>query len=310
MATTTTKQKPETQYRVTMRIDGSKVEAVAQMTKGRVGGVTVEKVEKIEPFVPGEWKRLNYGDPGTGRWDDDYIGKPMDRWVNTDGRIIDKTRRLAPGQEKKSSSEKRTFIDAYVTKDEYGVIDLVDTLDEANKLVRSTSPTEEILAAADEMAQRILSAETYDADDAETAREYLAMRRIKVEKDSETDEEGGRCKPQYEVTLLVEGSVFDKVERDAKAVFGDKLKTVTKVRINVSRDMELMRAKDHAEAAAEIVGNLKNDMEEWRDNTPDSLQNTETYSQVEECQSSLESLEWELGNLNFDEIDFPQMFGG
>lgn len=48
-------------------------------------------------------------------------------------------------------------------------------------------------------------------------------------------------------------------------------------------------------------------MEEWRDNTPDSLQQTEKYNEVEECASNLESLEDELNGINF-EVDFPGMF--
>ena len=82
---------------------------------------------------------------------------------------------------------------------------------------------------------------------------------------------------------------------------------VEKVGRRFSRADDLAEAQEHVETAAEIVGELKNSIESWRDNMPDSLQGGEKYSEVEECASNLETLEDELNGINFD-VDFPGMF--
>jgi hypothetical protein len=302
MMATAPKQEMETRYRVTMLVPASKVKAVAE----QVGGATVEHVVKITPFVPGEWSQAVY-DPEI--YNESKAGKPnKDEWVNTDGRVIQRHRTYSDIDRHKPWNERKT-VPVYYVSDQYGKIGKADDLATAKRIVRGTLADAGMFAVADELAKRVIDSELYGSEEAEMAKDYLAMRRVEHKEQVEA-EDPKRRPPQYEVTLLVERSILEKVERDAKAVFGDKLKSVTKVRVNFSRDMELLRAKDHVEQAAEIVGELKDDAESWRDKMPDSLQSTETYNVAEECASSLETLEEELKGINFDEIEFPQMFGG
>jgi hypothetical protein len=83
---------------------------------------------------------------------------------------------------------------------------------------------------------------------------------------------------------------------------------VEKVGRGFSRADELDQAEEHIEAAKEIVGAPKDDMENWRDNMPESLQGGEKYSEVEECASNLESLMDELENISLDNVEFPSMY--
>ena len=82
------------------------------------------------------------------------------------------------------------------------------------------------------------------------------------------EEEGNRRTPEYIVTLRIKASTLPTVEKKANGAFGDKLVRVEHVKRNWTRQGHLDEAKQKIEEAAEIVGELKGEMEERRDNTP------------------------------------------
>ncbi len=302
MATTETKHKPETQYRVTMLIDGSKVESVAQLTKEKVGGVAVERVEKIEPFVPGEWSQAVYGEEKIEK----YQGKPNpDAWVNADGRRIERHKIILPGQEKKAFKD-REWGKVFRTYDQFGFIDQADSLDKARKMLRSVSTTTEMLEKADLIAKIIAKEESYDPTIMDIAKEYLATRRIAVDTEPERDGDKRR-KPQYDVNLRIEGSTKDAVITIAKSAFGDKLKSVELVEYGYSRAVDLGRAESRVKEAVESVGELRSGLEEWKEGMPEQFQGGYKEEELDSAISALEEIENALDGIGWD-VEFPGMF--
>jgi hypothetical protein len=300
MATTGTNEKPETQYRVTMLIDGSKIEAVGRMTKEKVGGVAVEKVEKIEPFVPGEW------DVKRQRERDDEPGNPLkDHWVNTDGREIFTIKKVKPGYEKKFFDE-RKWIDVYVVKDKYGTIDRVDTLEQAKNVVRPASTTEEILSQADTVAKIMRNLEA-DQTSVDVANNYLAMRRISTDDEEEYGDEDKRRKPRYEIKLTVEGSKKDTILHAANGIFGKMLVGVELVRYGGSRADDLDVAHEKVEDALKTVQELKGDLEDWKEGMPEQFQGGQKEEELDQAASNLEDIENALDGIDWD-VEFPGMF--
>jgi hypothetical protein len=292
---TAKQQQAEPGYTVTLRIAGSKVKAMADAAKKI--GVAVGSVEKTVSTASGQWatewvKHVMYMNPVL---------------VNTDGRVI---QRFEVENESGDGYIEGAY--TYRTRDEYGkTLGNFDTVAEAKLAVREPMTQAEILDAADAVAAHVVR---YGAGDREessgiknAAESYLIGRGKEMPEEYDEEEEGNRRTPEFIVTLRIKASTLPTVEKKAKAAFGDKLKSVEKVGRGFSRAADLAEAQEHVEAAAEIVGELKSSMEEWRDNTPDSLQQTEKYNEVEECASNLESLEDELNGINFD-VDFPRMF--
>lgn len=291
------KQKPTTKYAVTVAVEGSKLETVAKKIKDAVGEVKVLSVEKVA--IPGsgegatEWvKHVKYTNPVL---------------VNTGGRVI---QRFEVENEDGSGYIEGAY--TYRTRDEYGkTLGDFDKVEQAKLAVREPMTQAEILDAADAVAAHVVrygAGEREESRDIESAAEsYLIGRGKELPEEYDEEEKGNRRTPEYLVTLRIKASTLPAVEKKAKAAFGNRLKSVEKVGRGFSRAADLAEAQEHVEAAAEIVGELKDSMEEWRDNTPDSLQQTEKYNEVEECASNLESLEDELNGINF-EVDFPGMF--
>jgi len=297
----TAKQTPETHFRVTLLVPGSKVETAAKT----LDGVTVEKVQKIEPFVPGEWSQKRFPDD---HYDEKRRGKVVkDEWVNTDGRRIRKMQIVKPGQEKKPFKD-RERIDIYNVSDQYGGIENAPTLDEAKKVVRPVSTREEMLEKSDLSAKIVknYNEESYDPVVIEQVDEYLAMRRIVMDAEPE-QEEGNRRKPQYHVTLTIEGSTKEAVLDIAKSAFGSKLKTVELVRRGFSRAADLERAESLVTEAAEIVGELKGGLEEWKEGMPEQFQGGQKEEELESAISELEEIENALDGVGWN-VEFPGMF--
>lgn len=297
------KQKQTTKYAVTLAVEGAKLETVAKKIKDAVGDVKVLSVEKVAIPAPGEWatewvEHVKYMNPVL---------------VNTDGRVI---QRFEEYDDNDQPIEGKYAY--YYTRDAYGkqIANAdgkyhIESLEEAKSLVRVPMTQAEILDAADAVAAHIVKYGAGDREEsdqiAKAAESYLMGRGKEMPEEFNEEEEGNRRTPEYIVTLRIKASTLPAIEKKAKAAFGDKLKSVEKVGRGFSRAADLAEAQEHVEAAAEIVGELKDSMEEWRDNTPDSLQQTEKYNEVEECASNLESLEDELNGINFD-VDFPGMF--
>jgi hypothetical protein len=292
---TAKQQRVESEYSVTLKIKASKLETMADAAKKI--GVEVRGVEKIISTAPGEWAT---------KWvEHERYMKPV--LLNTDGRII---QRFEVKNEEGTGYIPGEY--TYRTLTAYGShIADTDTLDEAEAIMVHPVTQAEMVEYADEVAEHVAKYGTGDHEDAgiiqSAARSYLMGRGLDVPEEENGEEEGNRRTPEYLVTLRIKASTLPAVEKKAKAAFGDKLKSVEKVQRGFSRADDLDAAEEHMEAAKEIVGGLKDDMESWRDNTPDSLQGGEKYSEVEECVSNLESLESDLESISF-EIDFPGMF--
>ncbi len=297
----TAKQQHETEYTVTLKVAGAKVRAMADAAKKI--GVAVASVEKTVLSAPGEW---------SDEWikDERYTDPVLH---NTDGRVIQRFEQYDEDDQPIEGGYTYRTRDAYGAqiKNAGGSYRNTESLDEAKALVRKPMTQAEILGAADTVAAHVVK---YGAEDREgagqiegAAKSYLMGRGLEVPEEENEEEEGNRRTPEYLVTLRIKASTLPAIEKKAKAAFGDKLKRVEKVGRGFSRAADLNEAEEHVAAAAEIVGELKGSMEEWRDNMPDSLQGGEKYSEVEECASNLESLEDELNNINFD-VDFPGMF--
>lgn len=286
----TAKQQAQPRYAVTLLIEGSKLETVAKRVKETFGDVKVGKVEKIVVPIPGEWSDWQEH-PG-------YLNKVL---VNPDGRVIQSFQH--------ENEDGTAYIDEYTyrVRDEWGTIGESESLEEAKLLAREPVTQDELLQTADELAEYVLEGDS-DGYAEKAAESYLTGRRKEIPQPESDDEEpGNRRTPEYIVTLRIKASTLPAVEKKAKEAFGDKLRSVAKVGRGISRAAELAEAEEHVEAAKEIVGELKDSMEDWRDNMPESLQQTEKYGEVEECVSNLESLESELEGISFD-VDFPRMF--
>lgn len=297
MSTTKQKSSSTTKYAVTLAVDGSKLESVAKKIKDAVGDVKVLSVEKVAIPSPGEWatervKHVRYTNPVL---------------ANTDGRVI---QWFEVENENGDGYIEGAY--TYRTKDSYGqTLGDFDTLEEAKLAVREPLTQAEILAAADEVAAHVVR---YGAGDREESREiesaaesYLIGRGKELPEQYDEEEEGNRRTPEYLVTLRIKASTLPAVEKKAKAAFGDKLRSVQKVGRGMSRAAELAEAKEHVEAAVEVIAELHRAMEERRDNTPENFQGTETYEMVEQAVDALESLRDEVEGVvsSFDNIEFP-----
>jgi hypothetical protein len=117
-----------------------------------------------------------------------------------------------------------------------------------------------------------------------------------------------RAKPEYTITLTVEGSRLDTVTKKAKLAFGLDLVCVEKVNHLTSRGAQFADAIERIEEAKEDIEGLRDEMQEIMDNTPESLQGGDKYSEREECVQNLDEVIGELENVCGTSIDFPGMY--
>jgi hypothetical protein len=257
-------------------------------------------LQPVPEFVEGEWKLATFP---ADHFDEKRRGKPIkDQWVNTDGRRIQKMQIIKPGQEKKPFRD-RERIDIYKVSDQHGSIENAPTLNVAKKTVRPVSTTAAMLEKADLIAKIIANEGSYDLVLTDQSREYLAMRRIVHDTEQEQDEDYRR-KPQYHVTLTIEGSTKDAVLDIAKSVFGSKLKGVELVRHGFSRAEDLERAETMRDASLEIVGELHGDIEQWKENLPENFRGDKEEA-LEQCASKLEEIKEALEAVDFSDVEFP-----
>lgn len=304
----TAKQQPTTKYAVSLVVKGTNLETVAKQIKKAVGEVKVLGVEKVIVPAPGEW--------GTEWVKVDGYTAPV--LVNTDGRIIQRfeeydltTDKVVEG--KYAYCTVRDIHGGHIRN--AGGRFHIDTLEEAKTLMDAPLSQAELLATADELAANVYAIER-DAKEStlrrdrmkEAAEEWLLGRGKPLPKEEDEEaEEGNRRAPEYIVTLRIKATTLPTLEKNAKAMFGEKLVSVEKIGRGFSRAAELAEAEEHVKDAAKIVGELKNGIEEWRDGMPENFQGTQKYEEVDECASKLESLESDLDGIDFD-VKFPGMF--
>ena len=75
-----------------------------------------------------------------------------------------------------------------------------------------------------------------------------------------------------------------------------------------SRAERLSDACSMAEEAKNIVEELAGEMRDWKDNLPESLQDSEKGDSLEEAASALEELHDNLDACDFESVEFPGMY--
>jgi hypothetical protein len=97
-------------------------------------------------------------------------------------------------------------------------------------------------------------------------------------------------RPTYRILLTVTGSRLEATLKKARITFGSLLLNVDKVARLQSRADELGDAVGMISEARSIVESLKEQIEEWHDNLPDSFRDGDKGSQLEECTEALEQV--------------------
>jgi len=116
-------------------------------------------------------------------------------------------------------------------------------------------------------------------------------------------------KPRYKIILVVEGATIASVTAKAKATFGENLAVVRKVDPDSARQDRLNAAKDELDNVASTVEELRDELQEWFDNLPESLQAGEKGTDLEEAIGALETIKDELEAIDFETVSFPAMMG-
>lgn len=83
---------------------------------------------------------------------------------------------------------------------------------------------------------------------------------------------------------------------------------VGKVNTEPSRADRLAEAEEARSLAQEIVRELADELETWRDSIPENLQGGDKYSQVEEAADALRTAADDLENVDLEGIEMPSMF--
>lgn len=117
---------------------------------------------------------------------------------------------------------------------------------------------------------------------------------------------------RYVITWTVEAASPASVEKSLRNAFkrdGEVLPvhTVEKVKTAESRADRFSEAEGLADQARQIVEELRDEMEAWKDSIPENLQNGDKANEVQEAYDALETLQGDLENLSWD-VSFPGMF--
>jgi hypothetical protein len=123
-----------------------------------------------------------------------------------------------------------------------------------------------------------------------------------------TGKEPKRARPEYVITLHIEGSKKETVEKRARLAFGEDFRGIDIVSHLTSRAAQFADAIEQIEEAKQHIEGLRDEMQEILDNTPESLQGGDKYSERETCVQELEDLIGELENVCGTSIDFPGMY--
>lgn len=127
----------------------------------------------------------------------------------------------------------------------------------------------------------------------------IKMYRLKLDIDIEAASiDDARKQAKTRVAELVKTDLGEKVERVVRGKYA-------------SRSERLDQARGAIGEAKSIVEDLTSEIQSWRDNLPESLQNGDKASALEDCISNLETVEQELDEADSacDSVEFPGMFG-
>jgi ElaB/YqjD/DUF883 family membrane-anchored ribosome-binding protein len=98
------------------------------------------------------------------------------------------------------------------------------------------------------------------------------------------------------------------VQKSAERAFGDDLRSVEKVNHAASRQARLEDAMQSIEGAKDEIEELRAEIQDILDNTPENLQGSDKYSEREQCVEALDELLEKLENLDASDIEFPGMY--
>lgn len=114
--------------------------------------------------------------------------------------------------------------------------------------------------------------------------------------------------PVYRVVLKVTADRITDVRKRAEATFGGSLIHVSKEDMAKSRADRLAVIESTVQDAAQDISELKEELEEWRDNLPESLQEGGKASELEDAIEALEELSGSLEEIDFTSVSFPGMY--
>jgi hypothetical protein len=123
------------------------------------------------------------------------------------------------------------------------------------------------------------------------------------------DRDCPKGKGEYTVTLTVAASRLKTIQKEAEQAFGEMLLEVEKDEPCTSRAGRLAVAEEQVVSAKDMVEELRDELQSWRDNLPENFQSGSKADELDEAISNLQGLEDSLdaSNFNFD-IEIPGMF--
>lgn len=110
----------------------------------------------------------------------------------------------------------------------------------------------------------------------------------------------------YKITLRKKGIKASEIERSL-AMLGATV-TLFKMPDNPSRAERLAQAESLIEEGRSIIEELKDEIDNWKDNLPENLQGSDKYEQLEGCSYSLEEIVGNIEQCDFSSVEFPGMY--
>lgn len=117
--------------------------------------------------------------------------------------------------------------------------------------------------------------------------------------------------PWYEVKVRFEASRIDAAKAKVARLFADQddmEAAVRKVELATSRSARFDEAESDLEGVKATVGELKDELETWKDSLPENLQDGQKADEIQSAIDELESLDSALEGVDWPSIEFPGMY--
>ena len=118
-------------------------------------------------------------------------------------------------------------------------------------------------------------------------------------------------KPRYKIIFELEGTRVESVRKKLEQLLGvdsEVVKRVSLIGKVESRADRLQAAHERVEEAQGEVESLRDEMQEWYDNMPESFQGGDKGDTCQQAADALDELASNIGDLDFDSIEFPGMY--
>lgn len=112
---------------------------------------------------------------------------------------------------------------------------------------------------------------------------------------------------EFRITIAKKGLREETVRNILKKEF-DTFFTIEKIEKIESRSDRLSVAESSVQEAISIVEELADELQNWKDGLPENLQNGEKADQLDSAIDALQSLNDELQNADFGQVEFPGMY--